>query len=279
MRLHVKIPNSNGVAASQTATFNLPIGRRYHDLRLALTNITVAQVGQVRIKANGENIRTYSGPELDSINQYDGRAAAGAILTVPFDRFGLYSQKGEEATGIQTGSADPKTGVAITQFTLEVDLTAGPVNPAIEVTATQSDNDPKNPGPGVILRVMRYTRIFGAAGIAELSDLPKGTEGPKFQGINRVFFKSAATNLEIERDNRKIFQRSKTLNDRIQVDGVRVPQAGYFVYDPTEEGYDYEFLTLFDDQLRPFQDLRYLLTLPAGETMVALVEYVGALQG
>lgn len=279
MRLHVKIPNSNGVAASQTATFVLPIGRRYHDLRIALTNITVAQVAGIRLKANGENILQCTGPELDSLNQFDGRTAAGTILTIGMDRFGLYSQQGEEITAIQTGSPDPKTGVAITAFTLEIDIGAGPVGPAIEVTATQSDNDPKLPGPGIMRRLMRYSRTFSAGGVVELSDLPKGTEGPKFQVINRVFLKSAATNLEIERDNRKIFQRSKTLNDRIQLDGVRVPQAGYFVYDPSEEGYDYEGLTLFGADGKPYQDLRYLITLPAGETMIALVEYIGALQG
>lgn len=279
MRLHVKMPSANSVAAGQTATFNLPIGRRYHDLRFALTNITAAQVDMLRIKVNGESIITCTGAELDSINQFDGRAAAAGLLSVGFDRFSLYSQQGEEITALQTGSADPKTGVSITQFSAELDINAAVVNPAISLTATQSDNDPKVPGPGLIRRLMRYSRTFSAAGIVELSDLPKGTEGPKFQIINRTVFKTAATNLEIERDNRKVFQRSKTVNDRIQADGVRVPQAGYFVYDPTEEGYDYEGVTLFDPAGRAYQDLRYLLELPAGETTIALVEYLGALQG
>ncbi len=277
MRLHVKIPNSNGVAANQTATWVLPIGRRYHDLRIAYSGVTLANITQIRVKANGEAIRTFSGADLDSMNTYDGRGAAAGILTIGFDRFGLYTQQGEEMSAIQTGSADPKTGVAITAFTLEMDLATG--TPVIDVTATQSDNNADRPGPGAILRVMRYQRVFTAVGVNELSDLPKGTEGPRYQLINRVFFKTAATYLEIERDNRKVLQRSKATNDRIQLDGVRVPQSGWYVYDPTEEGYDWEGLTLVDASGKPFQDLRYLLTLPGGETTTIYVEYFGSLQG
>lgn len=279
MRINVKIPNSNGVAAGQTATWVLPIGRRYHALQLIYAGVTLAQMLSIRIKANGETIMQATGAEWDALNQFDGRAAAAGILLLGFDRFGLYRQDGEEATAIQTGSADGK-GVAITVFSLEIDLDAAAAAPVMSVRAIQSDNDPRKPGPGLIRRLMRYQRVFGAAGVNELSDLPKGTEGPKFLFVNRVFFKAAnITELEIERSNVKIFQRTKALNERMQSDGVRVPQAGYVAYDPSEEGYDFEPLALVGADGRPFQDLRYHLTMSAGETVTALVEYIGSLQG
>jgi len=279
MRLNVKIPNSNGVAAGQTATWDLPIGRRYHRLMLEYSGVTLAQLTEIRVIANGEVIQRCTAAERDSINQFDSRAAAGGVLTVPFDRFSLYQQRGEEATSIQTGSAD-KAGNAITSFKLEIDIDAGAAAPAIKVTAEQSDNDPRNPGPGMILRLMRYTRTFGAGGVNEISDFPKGTEGPKFAFLNRVIFKTAqVTALKLERSNLTIFERSKTLNERVQADGVRVPQAGYVVFDPTEEGYDYEPVALVQPNGQPYQDFRYLLTQTAGETVVALVEYLGTLRG
>ena len=280
MRISVKVPNSNGVTPGQTAVWDLPIGRRYHSLQLEYSGVTLAQMSEIRIVANGEVIQRYSAAERDSINQYDGRAAAAGILVLPFDRFALYQQKGEEATAIQTGSADPKSGVAITNFKLEIDLVSAVYTPSIKITAEQSDNDPKNPGPGLILRVMKYAYAFGAAGENEISDLPKGTEGPKFLMVNRAIFKAAnITNLKLERSNFVIFDRSKALNERRQVDGVRAPQAGYVVFDPTEEGYDFEPVALVAPNGQPYQDFRYKLQMSGGETVTALIEYLGTLQG
>lgn len=279
MRLNVKIPNSNGVAAGQTATFDLPIGRRYHCLALEYSGITLAQFDEIRVLANGEVIHRYTGVERDKMNQFDGRAAAAGILVIPFDRFGLYQQRGEELTAIQTGSAD-KAGNAITTFKLEIDINAAAAAPVIKATATQSENDPARPGPGTILRVMRYTRVFTAAGTNEISDFPKATEGPKFAFINRAFlFSTQTTALKVERSNLTIFERSKTLNERIQLDGVRVPQAGVVVLDPTEEGYDYEPIGLVAPNGAAYQDFRYLLTQSGAETVTALVEYLGTLRG
>lgn len=287
-RITVKMPNSNGVAAGQTATWKLPIGRRYHSLQLEFSGVTLAQMTEIRVKANGETIHQYSGTQRDVMNRFDSRAAAGAILTIPFDRFNLYSQVGEETTAIQTDSVDPNTGVAISQFELEIDIDAAAAAPVINVSAEQSDNDPRRPGPGLILRTLKFTRVFGASGFNDLSDLPKATEGPKYQWLNRVFFATAnTTEAEIVRDNRIIFQRSKALNDRRQSDGVRVPIAGYYVIDPTEEGYDFEPVALtYNTDPRnpqsarvPYTDFRYRLNLSAGETVTALVEYLGTLNG
>ena len=282
MRIQVKIPNSNGVAAGATATWDMPIGRRYHSLQLQLTNLTAAQLTEIRLIANGEVIHRYSGSDRDKMNQFDRMTAADTnhILVIPFDRRGLYNQAGEEATAIQTGSQEPKTGVAITSWKMEVDIDAAAVNPAITVVASQSDNDPKNPGPGLIRRVMRYTRVFTAAGVNEISDFPKGTEGSKFVWLNRAFFKTANTlDVEIDRSNFAIFQRTATLNSQLQTNGVRTPQAGWFVYDPTEEGYDWEPIAFLQANGIPYQDFRYTLNISAGETVTAYVEYLGKLQG
>lgn len=279
MRLSIPMPNANNVAAGQTATWDLPIGRRYHELNLEYTGVTLAQMTEIRILANGSVIHRYSADERDSMNQFDGRAAAAGILCLPFDRYNLYSQGGEERTAIQTGSADPKTGSKISNFKLEIDIDAAAAAPVITVTAEQSNNlTGALAGPGALLRTLKFPRTFTTAGEQELSDLPKATEGPSYQIINRVFFKSAnTTKMSIYLDNVELFKRGKALNERKQTDGVRVPQAGYFVFDPLEAGYDWEALKLIYDNGAPVQDFRYKLTLSGAETVNAIVEYVGVL--
>lgn len=284
MRIQVKVPNSNGVAAGATATWSMPIGRRYHSLALQLTNLTAAQLTEIRILANGEVIHRYSGADRDKMNQFDRMTAADTnhILLIPFDRRGLYNQAGEEATAIQTGSQDPATGVAITDFKMEVDIDPAAVNPAIAVVASQSDNptDKNRQGPGLIRRVMKYTRVFSVAGVNEISDFPKGTEGSKFIWVNRAFFKTANTlDVEIDRSNFAIFQRTAALNNQVQTNGVRTPQTGWFVFDPTEEGYDWEPVGLLQANGIPYQDFRYKLNVSAGETITGYIEYLGKFQG
>ncbi|HET8882609.1 MAG TPA: major capsid protein P2 [Solimonas sp.] len=279
MRLTLPMPNANNVAAGQTATWDLPIGRRYHNLFLEYSGVTLPQMTEIRITANGSVIHRYSGAERDSMNQFDGRAAAAGVLVVPFDRYALYSQGGEERTAIQTNSADPKTGVKIVNFKVEIDIDAAAAAPVINITAEQSNNlTGALAGPGKILRILPFVRTFTASGEVELSDLPKATEGPAYQFINRVFFKSAnMTKLEIVQDNVQLFKRTKALNERLQSDGVRVPQSGYFAFDPVEAGYDYELLPLVYPTGAPVQDFRYKPTLSAGETVKAIVEYLGSL--
>lgn len=280
MRITVKMPNSNGVAPGQTATFDLPIGRRYHNLFAEYSGITLAQMEEIRVIANGEVIHRYSGTQRDTMNQFDGRAAAAGVLVIPFERFNLYEQVGEEATALQTGSADD-SGVAVTSFKLEIDIAAAAAAPSIKLTAEQSDNDPNTKGPGKsVLRVLPYSRVLGA-GTPEVSDLPKATEGPKFLFVNRAFFFNAGnvSSLRIERSGFTIFERSKALNDRMQTDGVRVPQANVYVVDMTEAGYDYETIALVQPNKLPHQDYRYILTLSANATVIPIIEYLGVLGG
>lgn len=287
MRINVKIPNSNGVAAGSTATFDMPIGRRYHKLFLQYggTSFTLAHMTEIRVIANGEVIHRYSGSDRDTMNQFDRLAAAAGVLVISFDREGLYQQPGEEATAIQTGSQDPNTKVMISSFKLEVDISAAANAPTLTVVAMQSDNLAAAPGPGLIRRIMKYTRAFTVGGINEVSDFPKGTEGNKFIWLNRAFFATANTlDVEIDRSNFAIFQRTAALNNRVQANGLRTPQANWFVFDPTEEGYDWEPVSFFQAPnaagvALPYQDFRYKLNLSAGENVTAYVEYLGKLQG
>ena len=281
MRLQTPIPNSNGVQPGGTATWDLPIGRRYHQLDIEYSGVTLAQMTEIRYIINGEVFHRLSATERDTLNGFDRKAMGGGILSICFDRDNLYRQEGEELTSIQTGSVDPKSGKAITTFKLEIDLAAGAYTPSIKVTAEQSDNDPGRPGPGLLLRTLKFPKALTTVGENEVSDLPKATEGPeKYVWVNRTFIKSpVVTGVEVMRDNLTVFKRSKALNDRRQGDGVRTPQAGYYVIDPLEEGYDFEAINLYNSLSgKPYQDFRYKTTLSAADpSLVFIVEYIGGL--
>lgn len=269
-RIEVRMPAFEGVAAGQTATAKLPIGRRYHELQLTYSGVTLAQITEMRLFANGKVIHRYSGADRDSMNQFDGRAAAGGILAIPFDRFNLITQAGREETALNTGSQSEQ-GLSINSLYLEIDIDGAAAAPAFSMTATQSDA--LAGGPGTVLHVQRHTRDFAGAGVFDISDLPRGTATSI--ALNRIFFKPSAnalTDVKIERNQYTIFERSATLNTRIQTDGVRTPQGGIFAVDKTERGYGGDPIDLVG-----VSDFRYNLTVNGAMTVTVYSEFLGRL--
>ena len=78
--------------------------------------------------------------------------------------------------------------------------------------------------------------------------------------------------MKVERDTYLIFDRTKALNEWIQQNGVRVPQADVVVYDRTEQGYGADPL-----DLRGVADYRYKLTTSAAGNVEIYHETIGAL--
>lgn len=270
-RIEVRMPAFEGVAAGQTATAKLPIGRRYHELALTYSGATLAQLTEIRLFANGKVIHRYSAVDRDMMNQFDGRAAAAGILIIPFDRYNLITQAGREETALNTGSVNPDSGLSINSLYLEIDIDAAAVGTALSLNATQSDALPG--GPGTVLHIQRHTRDFAGAGDFDLSDLPRGTATSI--ALNRVFFKESANNItdvKIERNQYTIFERSATLNSNIQTDGVRTPQANVFTVDKTERGFGGDPIDLVG-----VSDFRYNLTIDGAMTVTAYSEYLGRL--
>lgn len=113
---------------------------------------------------------------------------------------------------------------------------------------------------GLFKKIRRFTYSPGGALDFEISDLPKGDV------INWLAFQFSANDLNrlrVERDNFTVFDREDQLNERIQADGVRVPQGSQFVYDPTEEGVGTEGLLTAG-----VNDLRFIATMTGAATLV-----------
>lgn len=278
-RIDQKMPAAQSVVAGQTTTFRLPIGRRYHELQLVASGAAFApsDLTEIRVLLNNKVTQRFTGADRDLMNQFDGRAAAslsaGAfMLILPFDRYGILTKAGEEETAINTGSVDPNTGKVINNFSIEIDVGAGATGTLVlDMYATTSEQLLN--GPGTVPYVVKSTRDYAGAQEYDVSDLPRG--GVSTQFMDRLFLKPSTGTLETLRvlaNSYKVFERSAALNERKQIDGIRVPQAGLYVIDRTEHGYGGD---PFD--LRNLDDWRVQFTTSGALTVVAYSHYLGGL--
>lgn len=270
-RIFTRMPTPEGVSAGGQALAKMPIGRNFHDMWIRYAGVTLAQLPEIRIKLNGKVVHRYSAQDRDAMNKFNGLAAANGWLVIPFDRIGLKTRAGEEEFKIRTGTR-AENGVKIDSFHVEIDIASAAAAPELEIWATQSAVDPTEaPGPGAVLHCTPFTRSAAGAGELQVSDLPFGGETSVY--LNRTYIKTAnLTKLRIERDTYAIFERPKALNEAIQVDGERTPQAGYVVFDTTEKGYGGSMVVLAGAS-----DFRYMLEMSGAEQVTFWPEYVGRL--
>lgn len=283
-KVTVKAPSFDVVAANSTSTLRCPIGRTYEKSLVSYVGTTfdLSHMTEIRIVGNGKVIDRFAparglsgGQILDEMNQYEGRAAANGVLAIDYGRYGLRTRVAEEATGLGTGvkpvaKGQPGydeyikaggTGVELSTLAIEVDLGAVSADAKMTVKSHQSDPKPL----GMIKKVRRFGYTPGGSGDYEISDIPKGDL------INKIYFHNNQINsLRVQPDNDERFNRTKAENELIQIDGDRVPQAGMFVFDTSEEGYGSEGLVT-----KGVQDLRFVLDMAAAGSVPVDVEYIG----
>lgn len=271
LKTPLKMPSFDGVAAGQTATAKLPIGHTYHELIIPYSGVTLAEMTEIRVLANGKVIHRYSAADRDAMNQHDGRAAASGELVIPFNRYGLVAKSMNEETAINAGPKSPKNGRAVRSLHVEVDIDGAATAPDLKIRAKRSKAK-ADQGPGTILHILKYTRDAAGAGEFEISDIPYGQRTSA--ALNRTFFKDGGNinELKIERGGYKVFERTASENDRALTDGVRSPQTGWFVYDTTEDGYGGDVLPLVG-----YQDFRYQCDMAAAQTLEIYQETLGEL--
>ncbi len=271
-----KLNTIEGLSAGNTATLRLPIGLTYHEILLqGNADLNVAtDIDEIRVVANGKPIQTIKGSaQINEFNIFDGKATAATdnLLVISFERYGLLTRLARIQTVLGTG-ADfhaENNPFPITTLSLEIDIaaTAG-ASLGLTAKARQSAATPT----GAVLKKRQFSYSPAGAGVFEISDLPKGDL------INRIWFKGAKIDgLVVERDSYVLFERDEAENDRIQSDGVRTTIAGYFIFDPTEEGYGSEGLATRYPNGNRVSDLRFKLDMSGAEQVDVVVEYIGAL--
>ena len=262
----LKLPGFEGVAAGQTATLRMPIGRTYETIYISFTGATIAQLNEMRIIANGNVIhRITEFTKLDAMNQFCGREVqSDGVIAFDFVRHGMRTRASEEVYALGTGILnDPRRVVTLS---LEIDIDSDASSPTLSAIAITS-----NPRlSGNVIYTKEFTYTVSAAGIFEISDLPKG------DAINKIYFGGSSTtvikSLEVEKDNFIEFTRTTAQNDKIQEDGKRDPQTGYYVYDPTELGNNDALPT------RNVSDLRFRLDCTNAGALPVTVEYIAPIE-
>lgn len=279
LQLTRRAPGWDGnITGSTTVTLRLPIGLTYHQVYISYDFNTAAlaladAIAEIRVVANGKPIWNIQADELDRNNQFYGRSvagtAAGGILVLDFDRFGLRMRSSEELTSIGSGvQGDP---TPLTTFTIEMDLKAAVTDGNLSARIQQSEARPL----GLFRKLRRYVNAYTGSGTFEIDDFPKGDL------INAVFFGESANDIDrvrLERDDFVMFDRTKELNSRIQTDGVRVPQTNLFVYDTTEKGNGVDQLLTRQPGGALVNDLRWFMEIDGAMTITSNVEYIGALE-
>jgi hypothetical protein len=272
-----KLPAFDRVAQNTTATLDLPIGYTYHSIALDLSNITPAEIQRITLYANGEAVQVYkSGSDADRINQFDGRSAATSdgVLMLDFRRFGLLTRQGRELTvvgtgrprgdGAKSGDGMPSDPRPITTLQLEVEIgsTASGSAPGIDARAEITPPQPS----GMLKKVQRFVYNPSSSGEFEIADLPRlGT-------VSRMIFdqsNAAIDRVRIERDQIVTFDRTSMVNERIQGDGIRVPQSNLWVVDFTELGYASDSMNV-----KNVQDWRTTLYMAGAGAVPVYVEYL-----
>lgn len=273
-RIPMRITSSNGVAAGNTTTYDLPIGFKFLSFDLQTGGTIDLTKMMIRHRVNGEVVQEYSAADRDAMNQHDeieSHADAGNVLFMPLSAENMKTRDSEEMTGINTGSRDQK-GRYISKYTLEIDVPSDATSPTLDLFA---DTDEASPGgPGLIPRLLKFPYDLNA-GQRQLREFPKG--GVKFARMRRMYIKAATANiseLEVKIDQKVHFERTDTVNRAAQKRGRRNPQTGWYVIDRTERGYggDPFPLTGVND---------FALILQVGTTQAncpIYVDYIGGLE-
>lgn len=174
MRINDRITGINGVAAGGVATAELPTGRRYHGLTLYYkTNANQAtieaDISFIRLSVNGILLRDIRPAELFIENTANGRAFVAGEIPIFFSEPWRATVMEEQATSWDMYGQGT--------FTVDIGIAAGAVAPTIDGISTYDyqRNDGKEGRPGAnIVKWIRNTFVFAAAGDLEIKTLPKG---------------------------------------------------------------------------------------------------------
>ncbi|NIC03977.1 major capsid protein P2 [Billgrantia bachuensis] len=268
MRLTTRMPSLSNVTPGGTATLNMPIGRTYERLILSYTNLTRAQMKDIRISVDGKPVMEFADAEqVAALNKYYGRHDAAGQLTLWFVRPELNQLEQQRVTGLGTGARDGSGKVSTLQLEVEIDGAA--VGPTIQAHAIQSDPAPL----GMINKIKRFTYSSATAGQFEIDNIPKG---PRLCAIHFIKDADDVSRVEVEQNSRKVVEGGKTLLQYLQRESGRVPQAKYLAVDFTQEGDIYQSIVT-DPKL--IQDQRFRLTLDTAGQVTVLVEYLDGFAG
>lgn len=265
MRTIEEITNISPVAASQSVTVTVPVGRTLERLTFRMGGtFTLAQLANIALRVNGKVIQEYAdGTVLDAINKFYGLGDASGEISLWMIRPWL-KRRPDDAFVTGLGTSDVQT----VQVTADIGAATSPTLTAYGVFSA--------PQPmGAICKVRRISA--NAAGtLYQFDSLPRG---PRLMAAHVK--KTDANDVELLIESRRVIDGSKTdLHNTLTRFG-RTPQTGY-------THLDFCMADLLDDalvtvvgqgnQARP-ADMRLQLTLGTSGAFDVYAEMLDSFEG
>lgn len=262
MRKTVKLPTIQNVSAGAAATLSVPVRPTYEKFSLVYSGVTLAQIKNIEVSANGKVLQRFeSGSQLDFINQFYGRQAAGtnSVLTLYMVRPELVELADQRLTAL--GTADLQT------VTIKFDIDAAAAAPVVDAYAEVSAPQPL----GSIVKVRQFPRTFATSGQQEIDSIPRS--GARIAALH--LFKDDVSAVEIEANGTTIYEATKTVGEEFQEQFGRSPQ--------TAQATHIDFLLDGDIaqalMTKGLQDLRLKPTLDTIGQVTSVVEYIDGFEG
>ncbi|MDE1323868.1 major capsid protein P2 [Vibrio aestuarianus] len=256
-----KLPSLSNVAKGSTATLELPRGLSYHQVILQYAGVTLAQLKNIRMEVNGKVFQTYKdGLELDLINEHFTRGKAeNGFCVLHFARPELDDLLQQRTFAL--GTED------ISTLVLRIDIDSAATAPVLEAYALQGQQMPM----GYITKLKSYPVSYATGGTHELDKLPTPATA-RIAAIHLLTDK--VDHAELEVDGNIAFQAPKALEQKIQKDAGRTPNAAKFTMDFIKEND-----TAQAQVLAGVQDFRIRMNLTEAAAFNVLVEYLDVKEG
>ena len=257
------LPFAN-VVATGTATASVTPGRTIERIVLQLggTSLTKAMLTLIKLKANGKVFFEGSGTQIDKMMTYRGHAANAAFLTLDFTEV-----RGRDRLDQMIGGFDSSQGIA--NITIEVTITGATaptlVGWVVESGAQQGAYQP------IMSKVLRYPFNTSVGGKLPLQ-LPFGGSGAVIKRLHVEQATGNVTAVEVKQDGLVIHESVKALNDFMQTEHLRTPQALFYTVDFI---IDNNQANAFDT--RDARSMEVNLTLSALDSGFVIVEYYDVL--
>ncbi len=223
------LPFSN-VAANSLATLDLRNLFGYTVNRLILklggTTFTKAMLTDMKLKINGKLIFDDTGARNDSRMQYRGIAADAAYMTIDFSEI-----RSRNIFHQTLGAIDTNAGVM--SFTGEFQIGAATA-PTLEAWA---EVGPRQAGPvsALIGKVLNFNHVINAAGKYPLS-IPYGRQSGSLIKRLHMFGGGIVTEVEVKRKGLTRHESIRLVNEFLQKEYQRVPQANLYSVDFVQDG-------------------------------------------
>lgn len=266
-RKTIKLPSLSRVVAGSIATLELPVGPTYHGIIFSAsgTLLDVTDIGRINVLIDGKVVQTYKDLQrLFDLNGYYSRGADAATqFMLHFFRAEMMDAVYRRAPGI--GTADVQT------FHIEIELVAAA--PADIAITAHAIIDPMPQPLGVFVKVREFPASSSVAGVLEADKLPRG---PWYAAVH--LFKADISAVEIEANQTKIIDATKTVLERVQKEASPIKRVPV-----TAKATHIDMLTEGDlaqsIRTEALSDFRIKMTLATSGSVDIVTETLDTLQG